>query len=209
MNPQRRSDISAAAGRDSEPVREAPERPPTSSDNGAPVLVKLTPPFEVRLSQFFWIVSFAVGAFATVFLFIIREELLPLIEEVARAVTPERSDETYTAAADIIFWIVFGALVGILMVQITLLVSFTARRPNVRWWQLATFALQVLLVVLSPEWVALGASGAHFQTMIAAQGALVLLALLCSILPRAISWSARRIDVRRAGGASSSAGADL
>ena len=183
-------------------------RPPTSNDNGAPVLVKLTPPFEVRLSQFFWIVGFAVGAFAAGYLFIIREELLPLIEDVARAVTPERSDETYTAAADIIFWIVFGTVVGILLVQITLLVSFTARRPNVRWWQLGTFGLQALLVALSPEWVALGARGAHFQTMIAAQGALVLLALLCSILPRAISWSARRLDVRR-GSAGGSGGADL
>ena len=190
-----------------ESTREAPPRPATSSDNVAPVLVKLTPPFEVRLSQFFWVVSFAVGAFATVFLFIIRDELLPLIEDVARSVTAGRSDETYATAADIIFWIVFGMLVGILLMQITLLVSFAARRPHVRWWQLATFALLALLVVLSLEWVALGTDGAQFQTMIAAQGGLVLLALLCSILPRAIAWSARRVDVRR--GPNIPGGADL
>ncbi len=159
--------------------------------------MKATPPFEVRLSQFFWIISFAVGAFAVVFLFIIREELLPLIEEVARAVTDGRSDATYTSAADILFWIVFGTLVTVLLLQITLMVSFTSRRPNVRWWQFGTLALLALLVVLSPEWVALGTQGSQFQTMIAAEAALVVLALLCSILPRAMSWSARRVDVRR------------
>ncbi|CAH0223623.1 hypothetical protein SRABI121_03033 [Microbacterium sp. Bi121] len=182
---------------DPDQAREAPRRPEVTSANVAPVLVKLTPPFEVRLSQFFWIISFAVGAFAVVFLFVVREELLPLIEEVARRVTDGRSDETYTSAADILFWIVFGALVAVLLVQITLMVSFTSRRPNVRWWQLSTLALLALVVVLSPEWVALGSHGAQFQAMIAAQAGLVVLALLCSILPRAMSWSARRVDVRR------------
>jgi hypothetical protein len=177
--------------------REAPRRPSVANGNDAPVMVTLTPPFEVRLSQFFWIVSFAVGAFSVVFLFIVRQELLPLIEEVARGVTDGRSDETYASAADILFWIVFGALVAVLLAQITLLVSFAGRRPNVRWWQLGTLALLALVVVLSPEWVALGSHGAQFQAMIAAQAGLVVLALLCSILPRAMSWSARRVDVRR------------
>lgn len=186
-------------GQESEPARGAPVRPSTTGGDSAPVLVKATPPFEVRLSQFFWIVSFAVGAFAVVFLFVVREELLPLIEDVARGVADGRSDETYTAAADILFWIVFGTLVAVLLAQITLLVSFNSRRPNVRWWQLATLALLALLVVLSPEWVALGSHGAQFRAMIAAEAGLVVLALLCSILPRAMKWTARRIDVRRGG----------
>lgn len=172
-------------------------------------MVKATPPFEVRLSQFFWIISFAVGAFAVVFLFVVREELLPLIEDVARAVTEGRSDETYTSAADILFWIVFGTLVAVLLAQITLMVSFNNRRPNVRWWQLATLALLALLVVLSPEWVALGTHGAQFQTMIAAEAGLVILALLCSILPRAMRWTSRRVDVVRRGGAEAPPRADL
>ncbi len=185
--------------RDPDNARGAPERPSTTSSNGAPVLVKLTPPFEVRLAQFFWILSFAAGAFAAVYLFVLRQELLPLIEEVARSVTADRSDETYETAADIIFWIVFGTLVAIVLTQITLLVSFSARRPQVRWWQLATLGVLLILVALSPEWVALGARGEQFQTVITAQAGLVVLALLCSILPRAMSWSARRVDVRRAG----------
>jgi len=201
----RRSDISAVTDRGPDPTspdptrRDAPTRPPTSSTNGAPVMVRLTPPFEVRAGQFFWIVSFAVGAFAAVYLFALRLELLPLIEDVARSVTTGRSDETYEAAADIVFWIVFGTLVGVLLTQITLLVSFSARRPQVRWWQFGTIVLQGALVALSPEWVALGEHGAQFQTVIAAQAGLALLALLCSILPRALAWSARRVDVRREG----------
>jgi hypothetical protein len=208
MSRSRRNDISAVTEHEPEHTRAAPHRPPTSSDNAPPVMVKLTPPFEVRLSQFFWIVSFAVGAFAAVYLFVLREELLPLIEKVARTVADDRSDATYTSAADILFWIVFGTLVGILLTQITLLVSFTSRRPNVRWWQLGTLMLLAVVVTLSPEWVALGDHGAQFQATIAAQTGLVVLALLCSILPRAIRWSARRVDVRR-GLSQGSGSADL
>ena len=60
------------------PPREAPARPPTARPNTAPVLVKRTPPFSVRMSQFLWIVSFAVGGFAVVYFFVIREEQLQI-----------------------------------------------------------------------------------------------------------------------------------
>lgn len=178
-------------------ARELPARPSLSNPNLAPVLVKATPPFSIRASQFFWILSFAVGAFTVVYMFVIRQDLLPLITDVAKAVTDGREDRTYENAADIIFWVVFGMVVGLLFAQITMFVSFMGRRPQIRWWQLLTLALQGLLVLLSPEWVALGAKGTPLQSLLAAQAALVLLALLASILPKAIAWSARRFDVRR------------
>lgn len=178
-------------------TRELPARPPLANANGAPVLVKATAPFSIRMSQFLWVLSFVIGGFTTVYLFVIRLELLPLIADVAERVTPKRSAQTYDSAADIIFWIVFAVTVGTLLVQITLLVSFMGRRPRVRWWQLLTLCLQAMLVLLSAEWVALGAQGRPLQPLLAAQAALVLLALLSSILPGAVSWSARRFDVRR------------
>ena len=177
--------------------REAPERPTLVSPNEAPVLVKLTPPFSVRVSQFLWVLSFAVGAFTIVYFFVIRTDLLPLIADVAKTVTEGRSDETYDAAADIIYWTVFAFMVATLFTEITLLVSFMGRRPQIRWWQLVTLAVQVMVLVLSPEWVALGSQGAPLPTLLAAQAALVLLALLFSILPAAMRWSARRHDIRR------------
>ena len=177
------------------------------SRNTAPVLVKLPPPFSVRMSQFFWIISFAVGGFAAVYYFVIRQELLPLIADRVRGVVEGRSDETYDAASDIVFWSVFAVLVAILLIQITLLVSFMGRRGNVRWWQLATLVVLALLVLLSPEWVALGAEGAVLQPLLTAQAALVLLALLAGTLPRAIAWSARHVDVRR--GPQGASGGDL
>lgn len=177
--------------------RELPVRPALSTANGAPVLIKATPPFSIRLSQFLWALSFAVGGFTVVYLFIIRKDLLPLIADLARDVTAERSDEAYEAAADIIFWVVFALILAALFTQVTLLVSFAARRPHVRWWQLATLCVQALLAVLSPEWVALGDQGALLQPLLGAQAALVLLALLSSVLPSGIRWSARRFDVRR------------
>lgn len=177
--------------------RELPARPPLTNPNAAPVMVKATPPFSIRFSQFLWIASFALGGFTAVYLFVIRKDLLPLITESAKTVTAGRSEQTYETAADIVFWVVFGALIAVLLVQITLLVSFMGRRPHMRWWQLLTFAVLGLLVLLSPEWVALGAQGEPLQPLLAGQAALVLLALLSSILPKGIAWSARRVDVRR------------
>ena len=178
-------------------TRAAPPRPATGYSNTAPVLVRRTPPFSVRMSQFFWILSFAIGAFSAVYLFVIRKEQLPLIADVARGVTEGRTDETYDAAADIVFWIVFAVLVAVLMAQITLLVAFTSRRPHVRWWQLATLAVQVILLLLSMEWVAIGKRGEPLQLLLAAQAGLVALALLAAVFPKAIAWSARQHDVRR------------
>lgn len=187
--------------------RELPVRPRLTTANGAPVLVKATPPFSIRLSEFLWALSFAVGGFAAVYFFVIRKDLLPLIAENAKKVADGRNDETYDAAADIIFWIVFALILVALFAQITLLVSFVARRAHVRWWQLATLCLQVLVVLLSPEWVALGTEGSLLQPLLAAQAALVLLALLTSILPAGIRWSTRRFDVRR--GPEGTGGPDL
>ncbi|HET6672746.1 MAG TPA: hypothetical protein VFG92_05160 [Agromyces sp.] len=182
-----------AAGR----KREAPERPSVANPNAAPVLVKLTPPFSVRMSQFFWILSFAVGGFTTVYFFIIRQTQLPLIADVVRGVSEGRDDQTYQTAADIVFWTIFGLLVATLLTQITLLVSFMSRRPHMRWWQLATLAVQVAVLVLSMELVAIGDQGRQLRLLLAAECALVLIALLWSVLPGAIAWSARQHDIRR------------
>ena len=157
----------------------------------------MTPPFSVRMSQLFWILSFAVGGFTAIYFFIIRQEQLPLIAESVRGVVEGRSDETYDTAADIVFWIVFGTMVAILLIQITLLVSFMSRRPKIRWWQLATFGLQLVLLLLSMEWVALGERRESLLLLLAGQAGLVLLALLCSIMPKAMAWTARQHDVRR------------
>ena len=187
----------AVQGRADSPRRERPSRPPVSSPNAPPVVAKITPPASVRLAQLFWILSFAVGGFCVVYMFIIREKQLPLITDVVRGVTEGRSEETYTAAADIVFWSIFGTMVALLLIQITLLVSFMGRRPRVRWWQLATLIVQVVLLLLSLELVATGSDGQFLRQLLTVQVALVLLGLLVSTLPGAIAWSARGVDVRR------------
>jgi len=151
----------------------------------------------VRFAQLFWILSFAVGAFAVVYFFIIREKQLPLIGDVVRGVAEGRSDETYTTAADIIFWSIFGTMLAILLIQITLMVSFMGRRPRVRWWQMATVLLQAVVVLLSLELVASGSDGEFLRQLLVIQLGLALLGLLVSTLPAAIAWSARGVDIRR------------
>lgn len=181
------------------PRREPPARPSTASPNAAPVLTKRPPPFTVRLSQFLWVLSLLTGGIAVVYLFVIREDQVPLIADVVRGVAEGRSDETYTAAADIIFWIVFGTALTLLLIQVVLLVSFTNRRPNIRWWQLATVMAQVLLFLLSLEFFAAGEHGPALRQVLLAQWALALLALLFSTFHNALQWTARKYDVRRAG----------
>jgi hypothetical protein len=151
------------------------------------------------VSQFLWVMSLLAGGIAVVYLFVIREDQVPLIADVVRTVAEGRSDETYTAAADIIFWSVFGLAVGLLLWQIVLLVSFSNRKPNVRWWQLATVAAQILLFLLSLEIIAVGDNGPLVRQVFLAQWGIALVALLFSTFRGALQWTARRHDIRRAG----------
>lgn len=151
----------------------------------------------MRFSQLLWILSFIVGGFVVVYFFIIRKTELPLIADLVRGVVEGRSDEAYDTAADIIFWSVFGVMVALLLVQIVLLVSFMGRRPGVRWWQLATFIVQVVLMLLSLELISGGTDGDFLRQLIMVQLVLILLALLISTLPAALAWTARGVDIRR------------
>lgn len=182
------------------PRRDAPERPSTTSVNAAPVLTKRPPPFTVRLAQLLWVLSLLTGGVGVVYLFVIREDEVPLITEVVKKAAEGRSDETYTAAADIVHWSFFAVMVALLLIQIGLLVSFTNRKPNVRWWQLATVIAQTGILLLSAEFFAAGEHGQVLRQVLFAQWSLALLALLFSAFRGALQWTARKHDVRRAGG---------
>lgn len=191
------SPVAVTRIRTAKPPPEPPERPSVLSPNAPPVLVKLAPPFTVRACQFLWVTSFVLGALAIVYFFVVRQDQLPLIVETIRDVNSERTDETYDRAADIIYWSVFAAMIGLLLVQITLLVSFTNRRPGARWWQFLTLLGQALLFGLGRELVAAGDHGEQLRQLLAAQLVAVILALLVSNLPGALAWSTRRHDVRK------------
>lgn len=178
---------------------ERPARPSLRSDNQAPVLVKEPPPLAVRLSQFLWVVSFLVGAVAIVYFFIVREDHLATIVDVIKAVDDSRPDDTYDVAADLVFWSAFAVMVGILLTQITLLVSFMNRRAGTRWWQFATLLVQAGLYALFLEAVGQGEQGEQLRRLMIGQTGLVALALLSSTLRPALTWTARQHDVRRGG----------
>ena len=76
-----------------------------------------------------------------------------------------------------------------------------------RWWQLGTFGLQPILLLLSSEWVARGERRESLLLLLAAQAGLVLLALFFSVLPKAMAWTARQHDIRR--GSDDVVGTDL
>lgn len=182
-------------------AREAPARPSLGNKEAAPVLVKLPAPASVRLSQLAWVLSLAVSAVAVVYLFIIREQQLPEIIGVIEAVDAERADATYDTAADIVYWSVFGALVALWLVQVTLLVSFSNRRPNMRWWLLGTALFQGAVFLACRELVALGERGIPLTRVLLLALALAVVGLLFSTLPAALRWTARQHDVARSLGA--------
>lgn len=178
-------------------VRTFPARPALSGKEGAPVIVKVPAPFSVRLSQLLWVLSLAVGAAAVVYLFVIRQAQLPEIQDVVRAVDAARAEDTYETAADIIYWSAFSILVALLLLQVTLLVSFSNRRPNVRWWLLGTFLAQAGVFLVVREIIAVGERGVPLERLLLAQLGLALLALLVSTMPPALRWTARQHDVAR------------
>src|SRR5262245_2195419 len=70
----------------------APGRPSLTGKEAAPVLVKLPPPFFVRLSQIAWLLSLIAGGVGIVYLFIIRQAQLADIEDLVRTVDGSRAD---------------------------------------------------------------------------------------------------------------------
>lgn len=186
-----------------------PARPTLSSSNQAPVMVKQPPPFTVRMSQFLWVLSFFAGAASIIYYFVIREDQNPLILEAIRTVDGTRPLATYESAADILYWSAFGAMVVMLGLQITLLVNFMTRRPGTRWWQLGSLLVQAVAFALAIEVVAGGEQGLLLRQLLAAQCALVLLALVFAIFPGAIAWTARKYDVRRGSVSGEAAGGEF
>ncbi len=186
-----------ADGPDNADDRRPLERPNLDSPNGAPVIVKQPPPFLVRVSQLLWVLSLISGAVLVVYYFVVRETQLPLIIEAVRSVDGSRKDETYSRAADIIFWAVFWCLIALLFFQISLMVSFMNRKDGVRWWQFFTILGQLAIFALANEMVAKGDHGPMLRQMFMLQGGLALSALLISALPGPLRWTARRHDIRK------------
>ena len=74
---------------------------------------------------------------------------------------------------------------------------FMNRRKSTRWWQFGTVAVQFLLFLVIAEMVARGDQGASLRQLMTAQVGLALLAMLMSVFPGAIAWTARQHDIRR------------
>lgn len=188
---------SGAGGPSTSQSSSRPLRPELDSANGAPVIVKQPPPFLVRVSQLLWVLSLISGAVVVVYYFVVRQTQLPLIIEAIRQVDGSRKDETYTRAADIIFWAVFWCLIALLFFQISLMVSFLNRKDGVRWWQFFTILGQLAIFALANEMVAKGDHGPMLRQMFMLQGGLALLALLISAFPGPLKWTARKHDIRQ------------
>lgn len=181
-----------------------PERPALHDKAAAPVMVKMPPPAAVRLAQISWVLSLVVGAIAVGYLFVIRQTIDPDIEAIVRGVDDTRPGETVSTAADIIFWCVFGALVAVLLVQITSLVSFNNRRNNARWWMLGILLFLAVSVLAARHFVAVGDRGVPLDRLLLIQLGLSSLGLLFSVIPAALRWTARKHDIRRGPTGSSS-----
>ncbi|WP_150952860.1 hypothetical protein [Microbacterium testaceum] len=174
-----------------------PERPALHDKAAAPVMVKMPPPAAVRLAQICWVLSLVVGAIAVGYLFVIRQSIDPDIEAIVREVDASRPSETISSAADIVFWCVFGAMVAVLLVQITVLVSFNNRRDNARWWMLGILLFLAVTVLAARQFVAVGDRGIPLDRLLLIQLGLSALGLLFCIIPAALRWTARKHDVRR------------
>ncbi|MDQ1137854.1 uncharacterized membrane protein YhaH (DUF805 family) [Microbacterium sp. SORGH_AS 1204] len=182
-----------------------PERPALHDKAAAPVMVKMPPPAGVRLAQICWVLSLVVGAIAVGYLFVIRQSIDPDIEAIVREVDASRPAETVSTAADIVFWCVFGALVTVLLVQITSLVSFNNRRNNARWWMLGVLLLLAVTVLAARQFVAVGDRGVPLDRLLLIQLGLSGLGLLFSVIPAALRWTRRKHDIRRGSPGSPSA----
>lgn len=176
--------------------RSRPDRPTLRNHVAPPVIVKQPPPLSIRVSQLAWALSLVAGGAMVIYYFVIREDLLPLIVEAARAVDGTRVDETYTSVADTVYWSLFAFFVALILAQLTLLVSFANRRNGARWWLLITVIALVALYAVGHQLVGDGEHGVGLRQLATAQVGLAVLALLVGAFPGAIAWTARKYDVR-------------
>lgn len=178
-------------------TRDQPDRPALTTRNHAPVVAHVPPPLSVRASQLLWILSLAAGGVGVGYAFIVRKDLLDVIGERVLAIDPGRAEETVTLTSDILYWSLFGGLVAVLLVQLVFLVSFANRRPRARWWLFGSMLLHGGLLVVAVEFAALETSAEPLRLILLAQLGLAALGLLVSLIPAALRWTARGVDIRR------------
>lgn len=189
-------------------AREQPQRPSLATSNLPPVVDHVPPPLSVRASELFWVLALAVGAVAIVYLFIVRPEQVEVLTERVRAIAPDRPEGTLTTAADIVYWVLFGTLLAVVLLQLLFLVSFANRRPRARWWMFGSLLVLGLVLAFGVEFTQVASPLASLPLILLVQAGLGILALLMSVLPAAIRWTARGVDVRR-GPTSTDAGGEF
>jgi len=187
--------------------RAQPARPSVHAPNSAPVIAHVAPPLSSRLAEAFWSFGLAAGALAAGYFFITRTDELAHIKKRVEAVDPDRAAESVDTTADILFWVLFGTLLTLLLIQVWAAVAFANRRSGARAWLCGTLVAFGVLSVVALEFTRPGNDGMPLRTFALAYAGILTLALLASLLPASRAWTRRRFDVRR--GPASVGGGDL
>jgi hypothetical protein len=166
-----------------------PPRPDMSDITPPPVVQRLEPTAAVKVSGTLWIVSFAAGLIATLFVFISRHDQLQRIRELVTGLEPKEDVEVLGSLTSLLFWGSLGALVLIIAIEALLVHLMMRRHGRTRWAMLAVLFLHSgVLLVADTLVVASGAEGIYVRLLLVGQLTLAGAGLVISMLPAASAW---------------------
>jgi hypothetical protein len=159
-----------------------------------PVRAKTPPPPVVATSRVLWLLSFVAGFLVIAFAFLSTDARLERLREFVADIDADAPAETLDGAASALFWIVVGALGVVLLLEAALLGAMLKQRRFARWVAIPVVAVQIAVILVANELLALGAEGPYFSIALIVQLALAGAALVASFLPGSGPWFRERHD---------------
>jgi hypothetical protein len=191
------SQPASSSGPPGRPPRTAPERPPAPARPALSVPVPSPleglvgpAPRAVGRSLTLWVASFVVGALVTGYVLTIRDELLLKIKLAVQTDDPTITLDSLDRVATVSLYAALGGVLLVMVIE-AILALIMRRRHN---WARVLLALVGVLSLpgfyVAQELIATGAPlrRNYVQLGLAAQGVLVLAAILMMFAPSANAW---------------------
>lgn len=160
-----------------------------SDSTPPPVPLPIEPTGPVKAARSLWIISFAVGLLAAVFVFLARNAQVERLRQLVTDLQPDRNAETLRAVATFVVWGSLGALVLLIVVEALLLRVMMRRHGGARWALLIVLLIHGAVAVLADAIVVAPTDeGVYVRILLGAQLLLAVAGLVVSMLPGARRW---------------------
>ena len=166
-----------------------PPRPQMSDLTPAPIVRSVGPSGAIKVARILWLLSFAVGLLAVVFVFLSGNAQIGRLRDTVKDLKPDQTAETLKAVATVVFWGSLGAVILVIVIETFLLLLMMRGRRGARWALLFLVTMQAATGVLATAFlVSPGGEGNAVFLLLAAALVLASAALVAGAVPGANAW---------------------